>query len=49
MTIGVHGHDLLLVAPLWEGTDLRGWLGIGEVWLVGDVEILACHGKSVID
>ena len=31
MTPGVHGHDLLPVAPLWEGTDISSWFGVGEV------------------
>lgn len=49
MAIGVHGHNLLLVTPLWEGADFRSRLGVGEVWLVGDVEVLACYGKGVVN
>ena len=27
----VHGHNLLLVTPLGEWANVRGWLGIGEI------------------
>jgi hypothetical protein len=49
MTIRIHSHDLLLVAPLWERSNLCGWFGVGKVWLVGNVEILAGYCKCVID
>ena len=49
MAIRIHSYNLLLVAPLRERTNLGGRLCIGEVWLVGDVEVLACYSKSIVD
>ena len=49
MTVRIHGNNLLWISPCWEGTDLGGRLGVGEVGLVGDVEVLARHGKRVIN
>lgn len=31
MAPGVHGHNLLPIAPLREGTNLSSWFGVGEV------------------
>lgn len=49
MAVGIHGDDFLLVAPLREGPDLGRGFGVCEVWLVGDVEVLACNSKSIVD
>ena len=49
MTIWIHSHNLLPVAPLRERANLGGWLRVGKVWLVGDVQVLACHGKGIVD
>lgn len=49
MAIRIHSHNLPLVAPLRERANLGGRLRVGEVWLVGDVEVLACYGKSIVD
>lgn len=49
MAIRIHSHNLLLVAPLWERANLGCRLSVGEVWLVGDVEVLACYSKSIVD
>jgi hypothetical protein len=49
MSIWIHGHNLLLVAPLWERTNFGSGFCVGEVWLMGDVEVLAGDGKSVVD
>ena len=27
----IHGHDLLLVGPLREGSNANSWLGVGEI------------------
>lgn len=27
----IHSHNLLLITPLWEGANVCGWLGIGEI------------------
>lgn len=34
---GIHGYDFGGVAPRWEGTDVGGWFGVGEVWFVFEV------------
>lgn len=49
MTVGVHCDNLLLVVPLWEGTDVGSGFSVSEVWLVCDVEILASYSKRVVD
>lgn len=49
MSIRIHGDNLLLVAPLREGTDVCSRFSVGKVWLVVDIEVLAGYGKSVID
>jgi hypothetical protein len=49
MTIRIHSYNLLFVAPLWERSNLRSRFGVGEVWLMGDVEVLACYGKRIVD
>lgn len=49
MAVWVHGHDFLWVTPLRERTNLCGRLGVSEVWLVGDIEVLACYGQSIVD
>ena len=49
MTVRVHSHNLLLVTPLWERTDLCGRLSVREVWLVTNIEVFACYGKSIVD
>lgn len=49
MTVRVHSHNLLLVAPLREGTNFCSRLSVGEVRLVSDVKVLACYGKGVVD
>ena len=49
MAPGVHGHYLLLVAPLGEGPDVDGWLGIGEVGSMIGLELLAGHGQRIVD
>jgi hypothetical protein len=49
MAIRIHSHNLLLVAPLRKRANLGSGLGVGEVWLVGDVEVLACYSKGIID
>jgi len=49
MAIGVHCHNLLPVAPLGEGPNLCSGLSVGEIGLVGDVQVLAGYGKSVVD
>jgi len=49
MAIWIHGNNLLWVPPCWEGADLGGGLSVGEVGLMGDVEVLACYGKRVVD
>jgi hypothetical protein len=48
MTVWIHGYNLLLVAPLWERANLRSRFGIGEIWLVCNVEVLACYSEGVV-
>lgn len=49
MAIGVHGNDLLLVVPLRERSNVGSGLGVGEIRLVCDVEVLASDSKCVVD
>lgn len=49
MAKGIHGHNLLLVAPLGKRSNSCGRLGIGEVRLVGDIKIATCYSESVVD
>jgi hypothetical protein len=49
MTVWVHSNNLLPIVPLRERSNIRSRLGVCEVWLVGNVEVLACHGEGVVD
>ena len=49
MTVWIHSYNLLLVAPLWEGTDLRRGLSVGEIRLVSNIEVLAGDGERVVN
>lgn len=49
MTVGVHRDDLLLIVPLWEWTDIGGGLSVCEVWLMGNVKVLAGYSKRIVD
>ena len=49
MTVRVHGHNLLLVAPLWKWSNLGSRLSVGEVRLVSDVKVLACYSQCIVD
>jgi hypothetical protein len=49
MTVRVHGHNLLGITPLREGSDLCSRLSVSEVWLMSDVEVLAGDGQSIVD
>jgi len=49
MSVWIHGYDLLWITPLRERTDLCSRLGVSEVWLVSDVEVLACYSQSIVD
>lgn len=49
VTVRIHSHDLLLVGPLREGSDLCSGFSVREVRFVGDVEVLACYSKGVVD
>ena len=49
MTVRIHGNDLLLVIPLREGPNVRGGLSVGEVGLVGDIEILAGYSQRIVN
>ena len=49
MTQRVHSYNLLLVAPLRKGSYVRCGLGVGEVWFVVHVEVLAGYSECVVD
>ena len=49
MAIWIHGNDLLLVVPLRERSNAGSGLGVGEIGLVCDVEVLASDSKRVVD
>ena len=49
MAVGIHSHNLLLVAPLRERTNFSGRLSVCKVWLVRDVEVLAGYSKGIVD
>lgn len=49
MAIGVHGYNLLRIAPLGKGADLCSGLCVCEVWLVRNVKVLARYSESVVD
>ena len=45
----IHGHDLLLVPPLGERSDVLGRLGIGEYWSIALDEALARNGERMVN
>src|SRR4051794_4518545 len=49
MAKGVHGKDFLLAVPGREGPDRCRGFGVGEVWFVFKVEIVAGDGEGVVD
>jgi hypothetical protein len=49
MTVRIHGHDLLRVAPLRERSNLRSRLSVGKVRLVSDVEVLAGYSQGIVN
>lgn len=49
MSPRVHGHNLLLVSPLWERANGHSWFRVGEVRSVVGLEFLACNCQSVVD
>ena len=48
MSEWIHRNDLFGISPLWERTDIHSRLGIGEVWLVIHVQLLARDCKCIV-
>jgi hypothetical protein len=44
MTQRIHGHDLLLVTPLWERPKVNSGLSVGEIRSKRSVLVLAVKG-----
>lgn len=49
MAEGIHRHNLLFVAPLREGSDVGGGLGVGEVRAVVDGEVVDGDGEGMVN